>query len=93
MYEEDKRRILSMRKICSIVLAIVVMIGSLSGCSLNTKTAYGGDAVFEDWNQEAPALLTLQEYVESVTDEKWTEHLLPSFIRPILSVIYMNGVC
>ena len=70
MYEEDKRRILGMRKRCSIVLAIVVLIGSLSGCSLNTKTAYGGDAVFEDWNQEAPALLALQEYVESVTDEK-----------------------
>ena len=88
MYEEDKMRILSMRKICSIVLALVVLIGSLSGCSLNTKTAYGGDAVFEDWNQEAPALLTLQEYVESVTDEK-SEDFIP--VEDRIATFDMDG--
>ena len=63
-----------MRKISlamALLLAVMWTIGALSGFALAEEPA----APFEEWNEGAPALQALVEYVESVTDEDSADYI------------------
>ena len=64
-----------------LVLAILLSICALGGVSASAVESPGETSeeedIFADWNEDAPALYALVNYVEAVTDE-----LSPDYIPP-----------
>ena len=75
-----------------LVLAILLSICAFGGVSASAEESLGETSVeediFADWNEDAPALYALVDYVEAVTDE-----LSPDYIPPEdrVAVFDMDG--
>ena len=69
-----------MKKLLSLCLALVMVLGL---CACGRPTAAAEDAwtteeIFADWNDGAPALGALIDYVEAVTDESSPDYIPPA---------------
>ena len=62
-----------MKKLTAVLLAILMAVGMLLSCA----GAEGTETLFAEWNPEAPALKTLIEFVENVTDESSADYIPP----------------
>ena len=78
-----------MKKFLSLCLALVMILGLFSfGAASASAEEYTTEEIFADWNDGAPALGALIDYVEAVTDES-----SPDFIPPVdrIAVFDMDG--
>ena len=73
-----------MKRLLAVVLTLVMMVTLLAVPAFAEEDGF----VFSEWNPDAPALKTLIEYVEDVTDEA-----SPNYIPPVdrIAVFDMDG--
>ena len=72
----------------TMLLVLTGMVLAMSGSALADELDLGLDTLFEQWNEDAPALSALVDYVESVTDEE-SEDFIPEEAR--IAVFDMDG--
>ena len=78
-----------MKKLLSLCLALIMVLGLCAiGPVALAEEAYTTEEFFADWNDGAPALGALIDYVEAVTDES-----SPDYIPPVdrIAVFDMDG--
>ncbi len=76
------------QKAAALITAIVLVMSLMTTFALAEETPTAEEAVFEQWNENAPALNALIDYVEAVTDEN-----SPDFIPEVdrIAVFDMDG--
>ena len=69
-----------MKKLVAVFLTLAMMLGLCSfGCAFaSAEETYEYEEIFADWNDGAPALGALIEYVEAVTDENSPDYIPPA---------------
>ena len=77
-----------MKKSLAMLMALLMMLTGLTGLALAEDEAYEYGDVFAEWNEDAPSLQALIEYVEAVTDEE-SPDFIPQEDR--IAVFDMDG--
>ena len=69
-----------MKKLVAVFLTLAMMLGLCNfGCAFaSAEETYEYEEIFADWNDGAPALGALIEYVEAVTDENSPDYIPPA---------------
>ena len=62
------------KHLAAFILAVMMLLALLAV----PATAEQEEDIFADWNKDAPALKTLIEYVEAVTDESSPDYIPPA---------------
>ena len=82
-----------MKKTLSLLLVLIFILTSAAACAEQSTSGepeelFVTEDVFADWNKDAPALATLIEYVEAVTDENSADYIP---VEDRIAVFDMDG--